>query len=86
MTAQHIALRIILFDVRPLLVEIHHVNAFVFIDRAKQFRVFIFFLADREVHIRRCAVYCLEIGQGLICFRQFDALVRRLKLFYTIST
>lgn len=64
MTAQHIALRIILFDVRPLLVEIHHVNAFVFIDRAKQFRVSSFSLRIERFTSAVALYTALKSGRG----------------------
>ena len=80
MAAKHIAFRAVFLDMRPLLVDIHHVNGFVFVNRADQLRILVLFLADGEVHVRRRAVHRDEFGLRLIFLRQLDALMRRCEL------
>ena len=80
MAAQHIAVRVALLHARPLVVELHHIDGFVFVNRADQLGVLVLFLADGQIHVRRRAVYRREAGRNLIIRRQLNAVVRGAKV------
>ena len=75
MAAQHIAVRVALLHARPLVIELHHIDGFVFVNRADQLGVLVLFLADGQIHVRRRAVHRREAGRNLIILRQLNAVV-----------